>query len=171
MLYSIGGAAFLLTALPSDVAKPTRRSRCYRQGAGRRHHGHPVRRADVHRNSVFMDHTRYDCHYHWASNAGAGLGDAESEGQMILFEGACRMLTCPQTTWSEARPCSASEISCWPSGLWTGSPSSPPPRSIRITVRCPPRSPRLLGPGHCQPHSCSPASEARVDAWSMEGQA
>ena len=34
-----------------------------------------------------------------------------------------------------------------PSGLRTGSPPSPPPRSIRPTVRRLPRSPRLSGPG------------------------
>ena len=37
-----------------------------------------------------------------------------------------------------------------PGGLRTGSPPSPPPRSIRPTVRRLPRSPRLSGPG---PHS------------------
>jgi hypothetical protein len=34
-----------------------------------------------------------------------------------------------------------------PSGLRTGSPPSPPPHSIRPTVRRLLRSPRLLGPG------------------------
>lgn len=34
-----------------------------------------------------------------------------------------------------------------PGGLRTGSPPSPPPHSIRLTVRLLLRSPRLLGPG------------------------
>ncbi len=40
-----------------------------------------------------------------------------------------------------------------PGGLRTGSPPSPPPRSIRPTVRRLPRSPRLSGPG---PHRGRP---------------
>jgi len=34
-----------------------------------------------------------------------------------------------------------------PSGLWAGSPPSPPPRLIRPIVRLLPRSPGLSGPG------------------------
>ena len=41
----------------------------------------------------------------------------------------------------------ASENSSRPGGLRAGSPPSPPPRSIRPTVRRLPRSPRLSGPG------------------------
>ena len=44
----------------------------------------------------------------------------------------------------------AGEKSSRPSGLRAGSPPSPPPRLIRLTVRRLPRSPRLSGPGpHC----------------------
>ncbi len=44
------------------------------------------------------------------------------------------------------------ENSSRPGGLRAGSPPSPPPRSIRPTVRRLPRSPRLSGPG---PHPTS----------------
>ncbi len=44
-----------------------------------------------------------------------------------------------------------------PGGLRTGSPPSPPPRSIRPTVRRLPRSPRLSGPG---PHRGRPPPAA-----------
>ena len=47
-----------------------------------------------------------------------------------------------------------------PGGLRAGSPPSPPPRSIRPTVRRLPRSPRLSGPG---PHRDRPFRPAATD--------
>jgi hypothetical protein len=87
-------------------------------------------------------------------------------GKAEPVKGAWRGTACPEHMYAQpARPHTlrlteinhtASEISCRPGGLWTGSPSSPPPRSIRITVRRLPRSPRLSGPGPHQLQFCSP---------------
>jgi hypothetical protein len=56
-------------------------------------------------------------------------------------------------TWASH---TASETSSRPCGLRTGSPPSPPPRSIRPAVRLLPRSPRFMGPGPPRsiPESC-----------------
>lgn len=49
-----------------------------------------------------------------------------------------------------------------PDGLRAGSPPSPSPRSIRLTVRRLPRSPRLSGPGpHC-PHSAADLTSPKL---------
>ena len=49
-----------------------------------------------------------------------------------------------------------------PDGLRAGSPPSPSPRSIRLTVRRLPRSPRLSGPGpHC-PHSAADLASPKL---------
>lgn len=50
-----------------------------------------------------------------------------------------------------------------PGGLRAGSPPSPPPRSIRPTVRRLPRSPRLSGPG---PHQFWPLWLFHLSWWS-----
>ena len=73
--------------------------------------------------------------------------------------GAVGVLTSCGRGWSRIDRPRSRPYDGRPGGLRTGSPPSPPPRSIRPTVRRLPRSPRLSGPGPRRRRRLPPARQ------------
>ena len=137
-------------------------SRCVGEGDGAR-----TKRADCGGPDPTACGTR--CHFTAAVTAKSGLqGKRVKSGQWRRFGVSRAGIACltarrrgrPQLARPRGRP-----YGDRPGGLRAGSPPSPPPRSIRPTVRRLPRSQRLSGPGPIEAGGRpAPATHRRIGA-------